>query len=106
MCSRNQKKAEEAIKDIIEKSGNNNVHFCLLDLASLKSVRKCAESLMESEGKIDYLVNNAGIFVTDRTLTEDGYEMHFGANHLGHFLLTELLLPLLKKSAASGFQPR
>ena len=106
MCSRNQKKAEEALKDIIERSGNNNVHFRLLDLASLKSVRKCAESLMESEDKIDYLINNAGIVVTERTMTEDGFEMHFGANHLGHFLFTELLLPLLKKSAASGFHPR
>ena len=61
---------------------------------------------METEDKIDYLINNAGLIVTEHTLTEDGFEMHIGANHLGHFLFTELVLPLVRKSAASGFHPR
>ena len=127
ICSRNETKAEEAIKYIKQESGNDSVQFCHLDLASLKvninscnskhkclklnfyftqSVRKCAETLLETEDKIDYLINNAGLIVTEHTLTEDGFEMHIGANHLGHFLFTELVLPLVRKSAASGFHPR
>ena len=72
----------------------------------MKSVRKCAEIILENENKIDYLINNAGLVVTEHTLTEDGFEMHIGTNHLGHFLFTELVLPKLRKSSATGFHPR
>jgi NAD(P)-dependent dehydrogenase (short-subunit alcohol dehydrogenase family) len=71
-----------------------------LDLASLASVKACAERLA-ARGKIDLLINNAGVMaLRKRTLTADGFEMQFGANHLGHFALTGRLLPLLK--AANG----
>ena len=58
--------------------------------------------------QIDILVNNAGVYwgKDKRATTEDGFELAFGVNHLGHFLLTELVLPLLKKSAETGFTPR
>jgi NAD(P)-dependent dehydrogenase (short-subunit alcohol dehydrogenase family) len=69
-------------------------------------VRECAQSLNETLDKIDILVNNAGVMMCPLMRTADGFEMQFGTNHLGHFLLTQLLLPLLKKSAASGFHPR
>ena len=105
-CSRNPNKAIDAIKYIKEESGNENVQFLLLDLASFASVRKCAQTLLETEDKIDYLINNAGLAMTELVLTEDGNETTFQANHLGHFLFTELILPLIKKSAASGFHPR
>ena len=105
-CSRNQNKAEEAIKYIKEKSGNENVQFLLLDLASFTSVRKCAQTLLETEDKIDFLINNAGLIVLKQTLTEDGNETTFQANHLGHFLFTELVLPLIRNSSANGFHPR
>ena len=73
----------------------------------MKSVRSCADRLLESLEKIDILVNNAGIGGSDeRKSTEDGFELTLATNHLGHFLLTELLMPLLKKSAESGFKPR
>ena len=62
--------------------------------------------LLLQEEKIDILVNNAGVMACPKTLTEDGLEMQIGTNHFGHFLLTEMLLPLVKKSAESGFHPR
>ena len=63
-------------------------------------------NMLLKEEKIDILVNNAGVMACPKTLTEDGLEMQIGTNHFGHFLLTELLLPLVKKSAESGFHPR
>ena len=106
ICSRNQTKAEASLNQIKQKSCNDSIQFIHLDLSSLKSVRKCAEMILENENKIDYLINNAGLVVTEHTLTEDGFEMHIGTNHLGHFLFTELVLPLLRKSSATGFHPR
>lgn len=69
-----------------------------LDLASMASVRRFAEAFLAAHDRLDGLVNNAGL-VTNEGRTEDGYEIQFGTNHLGHFLLTELLLDLLKASA-------
>ncbi|XP_036729663.1 retinol dehydrogenase 14 isoform X1 [Balaenoptera musculus] len=69
-----------------------------LDLASLRSVRSFCQ---EEEPRLDVLINNAGIFQCPYMKTEDGFEMQFGVNHLGHFLLTNLLLGLLKSSAPS-----
>jgi NAD(P)-dependent dehydrogenase (short-subunit alcohol dehydrogenase family) len=72
-----------------------------VDLASLQSVRDLAERFLGSYDRLDVLVNNAGTFPTKQTLTEDGFEMQMGVNHLAHFLLTELLLDCLKASAPS-----
>uniref|UniRef100_A0A8C6T7J5 Dehydrogenase/reductase (SDR family) member 13b.1 n=1 Tax=Neogobius melanostomus TaxID=47308 RepID=A0A8C6T7J5_9GOBI len=80
-------------------SGSNNVAFMPLDLASLKSVRNFAESYIKSEQRLDILINNAGLYMEGRT--EDGFGLMFGVNHLGHFLLTNLLLQRLKESAPS-----
>merc|ERR1711997_1035512 len=77
-----------------------------LDLASLESVRQCAQALLEKEEKIDYLINNAGVMLCPDWKTEDNFDMQMGTNHLGHFLLTEMLMPLIQKSAASGHHPR
>ena len=77
-----------------------------LDLASFKSIRQCAQNLLESEDKIDYLINNAGVMQTPQWQTEDGMERQMGTNHFGHFLFTELVMPLVKKSASSGHHPR
>ncbi|XP_004582669.2 retinol dehydrogenase 14 [Ochotona princeps] len=72
-----------------------------LDLASLRSVRAFCQEMLQEEPRLDVLINNAGIFQCPYMRTEDGFEMQFGVNHLGHFLLTNLLLGLLKNSAPS-----
>ena len=65
------------------------------------------DRLLGSLEAVDILVNNAGgLGGGERAVTEDGFERTFATNHLGHFLLTELLLPLLKKSEEAGFRPR
>merc|ERR1719232_1478645 len=91
-------KAEKAAEEIREATkGEVIVHK--LDLADLASVRECAEQLGNSLEKIDILINNAGIMACPKMKTKDGFEMQFGTNHLGHFLLTNLLMPQLKKAA-------
>nr|XP_056712509.1 retinol dehydrogenase 14 [Euleptes europaea] len=72
-----------------------------VDLASLRSVRRFCQQVLQEQPRLDVLINNAGIFQCPYTKTEDGFEMQFGVNHLGHFLLTNLLLGLLKSSAPS-----
>lgn len=76
--------------------GGGSAEFLELDLASLASVRAAAGSFVESGRTLDILVNNAGIGVNRRGLTEDGFEVHFGVNHLGHFLLTRDLGPAFR----------
>jgi len=98
MLCRNVEAAELVAEQIRkETEGEVIVHRC--DLASLKSVRECAEQLSNSLEKIDILINNAGVMVCPLTRTEDGFEMQIGTNHLGHFLLTNLVMPLVKKAA-------
>jgi len=70
-----------------------------LDLARLRSVRACAAEVLERYDRLDVLVNNAGAIISDRRVTEDGFEMTFGVNHLAPFLLTQLLLDRLVASA-------
>jgi len=106
ICCRDMTKAEAAAKDIRKDSGNDLVEVAQLDLASLKSIRKCAENLLEKEDKIDYLINNAGVMMCPDWKTEDGFDMQMGTNHFGHFAFTELVMPLIRKSAASGHHPR
>ena len=106
ICCRSPERAQEAIKDIKNESGSQLVENVTCDLASLASVRKCAQTILGQEEKIDYLVNNAGVMWCPQWKTEDGFDMQIGTNHLGHFLLTQLLMPLIRKSAASGHHPR
>lgn len=70
-----------------------------LDLASFASIRACAEDINQSESHVHMLINNAGVMMVPKSKTEDGFEMQFGTNHLGHFLFTLLLLPKIVKSA-------
>ena len=105
MLCRDLEKAHSAAREINKDTGNQ-VDVMKLDLASLKSVRECSQALLEKEDKIDILINNAGVMACPELKTEDGLEMQMGTNHFGHFLLTELLQPLLRKSAAKGNAPR
>ena len=68
-----------------------------MDLASLESISACVARLERSVEKVDILVNNAGVMMCPLTRTEEGFEMQIGTNHFGHFYLTNLLLPLIKK---------
>ena len=101
LACRNIPKAQEAAKEIQNKTGNNKVIVKELDLASLKSVRNFAHEINQSEERLDILINNAGIMRCPHWKTEDGFEMQLGVNHLGHFLLTNLLLDMLQRSQPS-----
>ena len=72
-----------------------------LDLASFASIRTFAADLLDRYDRLDVLINNAGAVLSDRQLTTEGFEMTFGVNHLGHFLLTDLLLDRLRADAPS-----
>ncbi|KAM6946316.1 dehydrogenase/reductase SDR family member 13-like [Aplochiton taeniatus] len=99
MACRNKEKAEGAVYDIRRKSGNIEVVFMQLDLGSLRSVRSFAETFLKTEPRLDLLINNAGMMGPGHT--EEGFGMAFGVNHLGHFLLTNLLLEKLKQCSHS-----
>ena len=101
VAARDEKKATIAVDDIKKKTNNQNVIFKKLDLASLASVRQFSKEILQEEEHIDVLINNAGVMYPPYTLTEDGFELQFGVNHLGHFLLTNLLLDRIKQSTPS-----
>ncbi|KAM6915289.1 retinol dehydrogenase 14b [Xenentodon cancila] len=103
MACRDPRSAEDAARDIKRQAGSEQGELVIkhLDLASLRSVRRFCAEIIDEESKIDVLINNAGIYQCPYTKTEDGFEMQLGVNHLGHFLLTHLLLDLLKTSAPS-----
>ena len=101
LACRSKERGEAAVEQVKRRSGNNNVVFMQLDLASLDSVRNFATSVLDKEARIDILVNNAGIMACPYMKTADGFEMQFGVNHLGHFLLTNLLLDRLKEAPAA-----
>ena len=90
---------EEATKRLMSERGS--VQVMALDLGSLASVRRFVTDFMAQHTRLDGLVNNAGVMNTPQGRTEDGFETQFGTNHLGHFLLTELLLDTLRASAPS-----
>ena len=99
IVGRNATKTEDAANRIVDETSNREVGWLLADLSSQLEVRRLAEQVREQLPRLDVLLNNAGaIFLSNRT-SVDGIEMTFALNHLGYFLLTSLLLDLLKKSA-------
>ena len=101
IACRSADRAEAALQDIRCRSGSTNVVYYNLDLASLDSIRRFSQRVLKEEARVDILINNAGIMRCPYWKTEDGYEMQFGVNHLGHFLLTSLLLDRLKEAPAA-----
>ncbi|XP_072286509.1 dehydrogenase/reductase SDR family member 13-like [Pyxicephalus adspersus] len=99
LACRNKETAEAAAYDIRRISGNNEVLFMKLDLASIASIKSFCKTFLSSEPRLDILINNAGI--SGEGKTEDGFNLVFGVNHLGHFLLTRLLLDRLKQCSPS-----
>ena len=96
ITSRSEDKAKAAVTEIKSASENDSIKYVLVDLSSQESVRKAAEELKVKFPKIDMLINNAGCYVSDLQLNVDGIEMQFATNHIGHFLLTNLILDNVK----------
>jgi NAD(P)-dependent dehydrogenase (short-subunit alcohol dehydrogenase family) len=96
-AGRHPERIEPLLEEISAFGGSAD--YVRLDLASLRSVRDAAAQVVGTGRPVDVLVNNAGIGVNRRGLTEDGFEVHFGINHLGHFLLTRDLAPVLSPGA-------
>lgn len=100
LVCRNAEKAKAAIADI-EKAGAKDVELVLGNVGSQADIRRVAAEIVAKHDRLDVLLNNAGVLVTERRETVDGIEETFAVNHLGYFLLTTLLLDLLKKSGPS-----
>jgi NAD(P)-dependent dehydrogenase (short-subunit alcohol dehydrogenase family) len=101
LACRNLDKAKAALDQIQEEIPNALAEVMQLDLASLASVHRFANAFKTKHDRLDVLVNNAGIMWAPYGKTEDGFESHFGTNHLGHFALTGLLINLLRKTPGS-----
>ena len=99
--SRDETRGAEALVEIEQRSGSDAVDVMPLDLASLASVREFGAAFLDRYDRLDVLIDNAGLVLGSRRVTEDGYETTFQVNHLGHFLLTELLRDRLIASAPS-----
>ncbi|KAJ4376838.1 hypothetical protein N0V85_008998, partial [Neurospora sp. IMI 360204] len=112
LCSRSLERAQSAIDDIstaVQSSGVNPdfdassiIKPLELDLTSFDSIKYAARTVLKESDRLDILMLNAGIMATATGVTAEGYEIQFGTNHLGHALLTKLLLPLLLKTAHSA----
>ncbi len=90
---RSKEKAEENLKEI-----EGDIEIALLDLSDLSSVSAFADQVLSGVAKLDFLINNAGIMACPETRVGPGWEAQFGVNHMGHFVLTKRLLPLLKST--------
>jgi NAD(P)-dependent dehydrogenase (short-subunit alcohol dehydrogenase family) len=101
LAARDAAKTDAALRTIREQVPGANVSGTELDLASLASIRACAARLLEQYDRLDLLINNAGVMACPLARTADGFELQFGTNHLGHFLFTGLLVPLLVAGAPS-----
>ncbi|HEU5057262.1 MAG TPA: SDR family oxidoreductase [Kofleriaceae bacterium] len=99
MVARDQARGDAARADVARRSGSSSVELLMCDFASQAAIRALAEEVRSRTDRLDILVNNAGSVSPKRQLTEDGIEQTFAVNHLGYFLLTNLLLDLLIASA-------
>jgi NAD(P)-dependent dehydrogenase (short-subunit alcohol dehydrogenase family) len=98
LAARNETKAASVTKEIVASTGNRDVGYLAADLRSLAQLRRLTEAFTMRYPRLDVLINNAGIIMPERVLTEDGYETTFQVNYLAQFYLTQLLLGELEKS--------
>jgi NAD(P)-dependent dehydrogenase (short-subunit alcohol dehydrogenase family) len=101
MVCRDRERGESAQRQIKQKGENKAVELMICDFSSQNSIRQFASDFKNQYDRLDVLVNNAGVVLRQRSMTEDGIESTFAINHLGYFLVTNLLLDMLKKSAPS-----
>lgn len=96
MACRSRERAEQARQQLLPIVDGGAIDLVELDLADLKSVQRAVRQVEDCYGRLDLLINNAGVMGLPRTLTRDGFECQFGINHLGHFALTNAILPLMQ----------
>jgi NAD(P)-dependent dehydrogenase (short-subunit alcohol dehydrogenase family) len=101
MVGRDRGRGEAALAEIEEGSPNASVDLMLAELSSQEEIHRLADEFKEAYPRLDVLINNAGVIRSKRVTTADGLEMTFAVNHLAHFLLTNLLLDVLKANAPS-----
>jgi NAD(P)-dependent dehydrogenase (short-subunit alcohol dehydrogenase family) len=101
LAVRNLEKGEEAARRIEQATPGAQIQLQELDLTSLDSIRTAADELRTAHESIDLLINNAGVMMTPKSTTKDGFELQFGTNHLGHFALTNLLLDRVQAAPGS-----
>lgn len=99
LVARNKEKGDRVVGELKKSSGNNNIEFLQADLSSLADIRKVAKEFLNSYDRLDVLINNAGAYFPKKQFSADGFEMTFALNYLNYFLLTKLLLEVIKKSA-------
>lgn len=97
MLCRSEKRGNEALGKLLE-FAERKLELILCDLGDYESIRKCADFIKEKYDKVDILINNAGFIALDHQFTKEGIESQFGINHVGHFLLTMKLLPLIPEN--------
>ena len=96
---RDEARGQNVVEEIRKATGNQNVELFIADFTSQQQVRRLASEVSRRYDKLHVLINNAGVFLNERKLTANGFETTFAVNHLAPFLLTNLLLDLLKRSA-------
>ncbi len=101
LACRSPERGADALRSLRERSPNADAELIELDLADLDSVRAAAEGFQRDHTTLDLLINNAGLMATPEKRTAQGFEVQFGVNHLGHYALTGLLLPLLRGTPGS-----
>ncbi|XP_072470594.1 polyprenol dehydrogenase isoform X2 [Notamacropus eugenii] len=106
IAGNNEKDAQEAVKRIKEETLTSKVEFLFCDLASMKSVRQFVKEFKKKNYPLHVLINNAGVMMIPQRKNIDGFEEHFAVNYLGHFLLTNLLLDVLKKTGSPSRNAR
>lgn len=106
LVGRNEDKTRKVVESIKQETGNANVDYLIADLSIMDQVRGLAEAFKAKYDQLHVLVNNAGALFTSRHLTSDGYEMTFALNHLNYFLLTNLLLDVLKSTGTPDAKAR
>ena len=96
---RDKERADTTAREIREETNNDKLRYYLADFSSLDEVRRLAEEVRADHDRLDVLINNAGVFARERAVSGDGHELTFAVNYLAPFLLTHLLVPLLRGSA-------
>ena len=101
MVVRNEIRGKKALEEIKNTTGKDSIDLMICDFSSQKSIREFVQNFSKKYKQLDVLINNHGLMNYKRALTEDGFEMTFAVNYLGYFLLTKLLLNIIKKSPSS-----